>query len=284
LIDLNCPNAGAYGAAIHRAVHQLLDIPLILDDPMALKIIDGIKLSELQANINRYRAEQEQFLRAFIVMRSRYTEDTLAQCVQNGIRQYVILGAGLDTFSYRNLYPQSALDVFEVDQPGMQLWKKQHLIKLGILLPKQLAYVPMNFENNLLRTALQATNFKFDQPAFFSLLGVTQYLSYEAVFEIFKFVSSMPKESEIVFEYILSPLLLNSLQQRDLVQTAKRSAARGEQWRTFFDPLILAENLHRIGFRYTEDIGVEKLNKQYFMNRSDGLHIGGVAHLMMART
>jgi methyltransferase (TIGR00027 family) len=278
-----CPSRTAYGAAINRAVHQILDVPLILDDSIALRIIEPNELVELQANLGHYQTQEALYLRAFIVMRSRYTEDILAQSIQTGTSQYVILGAGLDTFAYRNPYPESVLNVFEVDQPNMQSWKRKHLRMMGISIPKPLTYVPINFETERLGQALQVKNFKADKTTFFSWLGVTQYLTPNAVFETLKFVSSLPQSSEIVFEYVLSPSLLNSSQQKDLEETARRSSLGGEPWMSSFEPFVLMENLHELGFSYVDDFDSNKANEQYFKNRTDKLSIGGIARIMRAR-
>jgi methyltransferase (TIGR00027 family) len=146
------PSETAQGAAIHRAAHQLLDVPKILDDPFALRIIGADAEASLRAN--PWRFQKSRFLRAFIVLRSRYAEDGVASAVQRGIRQYVILGAGLDTFGYRNPYPGSRLRVFEVDHPATQSWKRLRLREAGMMIPDSLIFTPVDFEQQTLADGL----------------------------------------------------------------------------------------------------------------------------------
>lgn len=284
-MDNNCPNSGAYHAATQRALHQLLDdVPLILEDPLALSIIDPAELSKMRTGYKHYQTASARYLRAFIVMRSRYTEDMLAESIKNGTSQYVILGAGLDTFAYRNPYPESLLDVFEIDRLDMQVWKKWYLRRLRFPTPNQLTYVPVDLETTSIGDALCSEGFKIQKPTFFSCLGVTQYLTWNAIFSMLRFVSSMPKGSEIIFEYILSPSHLTTSQKKDLDETARRSAARGESWITYFNPIDLTKHLYEIGFKSIRDFDANEANKKYFRNRNDGLCVGGVAHLMKAST
>ena len=122
-MDEGQPSRTALRAAMLRAAHQILDNPRVLDDPLALRIIGSEGESWVRSNPERLR--EARFLRAFIVARSRYAEDELAQAIQRGVRQYVILGAGLDTFAYRNPYAESRLHVYEVDHPATQSWKRK---------------------------------------------------------------------------------------------------------------------------------------------------------------
>jgi methyltransferase (TIGR00027 family) len=169
------PSRTALGVALRRAAHQILDRPPIFLDPLATRIA-GEKL--------RNQAEQHDAargLRAFVAARSRYAEDELAHSVSLGIRQYVVLGAGLDTFAYRNPFAPS-LQVFEVDHPDTQLWKKERLHSAAIDIPASVTFVPVNFETQSLRAELHAApHFDPFQPAFFSMLGVVPYLSRDAL-------------------------------------------------------------------------------------------------------
>jgi methyltransferase (TIGR00027 family) len=126
------PSLTAYRVALSRAAHQLFDDPRVLDDPLALRIIGTQGAEELRSNRHRCAATPGRYLRAFVVARSRLAEDLLADAVQRGVRQYVVLGAGLDTFAYRNPYPVSLLEVFEVDHPATQAWKRRLLAAAGL--------------------------------------------------------------------------------------------------------------------------------------------------------
>ena len=275
------PSITAQSAAIHRGAHQLLDVPKVLDDPLALRIIGAKAESALRSNPGRF--QKSRFMRAFIVLRSRYAEDELARAVQRGVRQYVILGAGLDTFAYRNPYPGSRLHVFEVDHPATQSWKRTRLREADIAIPDTLTFAPVDFEQQTLADGLSRAGFRADEEAFFSLLGVVIYLTKTAVMETFKFVASLPSGSEIVFDYDILPSALSQIQRYAREAGARRVAAIGEPWITYFDPSSLASELRGLGFKQVEDFGPEEANNRYFKDRADSLHIWGSGRLMKAR-
>ena len=275
------PSATAQGAAMHRAAHQLLDVPKILDDPLALRIIGPDAESELRSNPERF--QKSRYLRAFIVLRSRYTEDELARAIQSGVRQYVILGAGLDTFAYRNPYSGSRLRVFEVDHPATQSWKRARLREAEIAIPDSLTFAPVDFERQTLADGLSRAGFKINEAAFFSLLGVVVYLTKTAVMETLKFVASLPSGSEIVFDYSISPSAMSESQRFFHEVRASRVADIGEPWITYFDPSSLANELRGLGFKHVEDVGPEEANHRYFKDRKDALFILGGGRLMKTR-
>lgn len=281
LMDAGRPSATAQEAAILRAAHQILDKPRIFDDPIALRIIGAKTESALRSNPERFNTRRS--LRAFIALRSRYAEDELARAVKRGTRQYVILGAGLDTFPYRNPYPESSLRIFEVDHPATQSWKRQRLGEAGIATPGSLVFVPIDFERQTLADGLKKTGFRADQPSFFSWLGVVVYLTKPAVMETFKFVASLPVGSEIVFDYSVPPSLLTENQRSARDAGVKRVATLGEPWITFLDPSSLTSELQGMGFRDVEDLSPEEANERYFKGRADGLRLGGSGRLMKAR-
>ncbi len=162
------PSRTALRVAMHRAAHQVLDNPRVLDDPLALAIIGPKAGSQLHSSENRYGEQVARNLRAFMAARSRYAEDELAAAVSRGVRQYVILGAGLDTFAYRNPYSESALRVFEVDYPATQDWKRGRLAAAGISVPRSLTFAPVDFESGeTLSEGLSESNFGFAVPSFF---------------------------------------------------------------------------------------------------------------------
>jgi methyltransferase (TIGR00027 family) len=274
------PSITALSAAIHRAAHQLLDVPRVLDDPLALRIIGAKTESALRSNPGRFR--KSRFMRAFIVLRSRYAEDELARAIQRGVRQYVILGAGLDTFAYRNPYPGSRLRVFEVDHPATQSWKRVRLREEDIAIPASLTFAPVDFERQTLANGLNRAGFRTEESAFFSLLGVAVYLTKTAAMETFKFVASLPAGSEIVFDYSILPSMLSESQRLAHELRANLVAAGGEPWITFFDPSSLASELRGLGFKHVEDFGPEEANSRYFKNRTDSLRISGSGRLMKA--
>jgi methyltransferase (TIGR00027 family) len=280
-MDDDRPSATALAAAFLRAAHQILDQPRILDDPLAVRILGSENESALRSNPERYDTRRS--LRSLIVLRSRYAEDELARAVQQGVRQYVILGAGLDTFPYRNPYPASRLRVYEVDHPATQSWKRRQLQQAKIAIPDSLAYAPVDFEKQTLGDGLGSVGFKKEEPAFFSMLGVVIYLTKSAIMETLRFVASLSSGSEIVFDYSVSPSRLPEGLRSAHESAANRVAALGEPWITYWDPSALAVELRQIGFREVEDIGPQEANQRYFKDRSDGLQLRGSSHLIKAR-
>jgi methyltransferase (TIGR00027 family) len=256
---------------------------LVLEDPVALRLLDPEDAAMLQADPQQAeRTPLERALRAFLVARSRYAEDELALAVQRGIRQYVILGAGLDTFACRSPYPEGLLRMFEVDHPATQAWKRERLAAAGLPLSPDLVLAPVDFERQTLADGLRSAGWDAHRPTFFSWLGVTPYLTEDAVLRTLSFIASTPSGSEVVFDYGISPSLLNSRERWVFEAMAQRVAAAGEPWRAFFDPALLAGKLREIGFGQVEDLGSDEINTRYFQGRSDGLQVGTLAHLMTA--
>lgn len=278
------PSRTAQLVAIRRAAHQLLDRPKVFDDPLALSIIG--QESALALQTGQYQSEDPQLslhLRAFYVARSRYAEDELALAVGRGVRQYVILGAGLDTFAYRNPYPERALRVFEVDHPATQAWKRARLEEAGISLPVDLTFAPVDFEGQKLADGLQDAGYDPRLSAFFSWLGVTPYLTTEAVMTMLRFIASTPIGSGVIFDYTILASLLPTDQLFIFDALVKRVDWVREPWQTFFDPAELVENLLAMGFGHVEDIGPAEINAKYFKDRTDELRVGSLAHIMSAR-
>jgi methyltransferase (TIGR00027 family) len=221
------------------------------------------------------------YLRAFFVMRSRFAEDALAAAVANGVRQYVVLGAGFDTFAYRNPFPE--LRVFEVDHPDTQSIKRQRLAHGGIEIPASLTFVPVDFTTMKLDDALRGAGFDATKPAFFSWLGVVPYLERPAIDATFRFITSLPEKSAVAFDYAVPPESLGWTARLIFWRMAKRVAALGEPWKTFLDPQTLARDLRDLGFTSVEDFGADALNARYFAGRTDKLRIGGAGRMAMAR-
>jgi methyltransferase (TIGR00027 family) len=264
--------------AIRRAAHQLLDHPKILDDPLALRIIGPEAAYDLRSNPKEHHAFSRAF-RAFMAARSRFAEDELARAVTYGVTQYVILGAGLDTFAYRNPHP--GLRVFEVDHPSTQAWKCEKLRAAHIPVPQSLTFVPIDFEQQTLASSLAHSGLNKNSPAFFSWLGVTPYLTREACMTTLTFIASMPVGSGVVFDFAVDPALLNPGQRQALAALSERVARYGEPFQLFFDPEKLQNELKSLGFARTEFVQAKDLNARYFHNRTDGLQVrGSIGHLI----
>lgn len=276
----NNPSTTAMRVAMCRAVHQIADNPNVFCDPLALRIA-GAENRQTDAEWLK-RAKLSDGLRAFLAARSRYTEDSLHAAIKRGVQQYVILGAGLDTFAYRHSYSEDALHVFEVDYPATQIWKQELLEKAGIPIPGILTFSPVDFENQTIEQGLRQTGFDIGKRTFFSWLGVVPYLTATAINATLQFVASMPSGSGIVFDYTISPTLLNPTQQKAFAVLADRVASAGEPFQTFFDPILLKQYLISMGFKEFEDLAPEDINVRYFHARSDDLKVSGFAHIMNA--
>jgi methyltransferase (TIGR00027 family) len=270
----------AQRVAIRRAAHQLLDQPRVLDDPLALLIIGSVAAEALRSNPKEDHAFSRAF-RAFMAARSRYAEDELARAVAHGVTQYVVLGAGLDTFAYRNPHP--GVRVFEVDHPATQAWKREQLQAAGIPTPLSLTFVPIDFEQQTLADGLAHSGFDAKAAAFFSWLGVTPYLTREACMTTLSFIGKMPAGSGVVFDFAVDRKLLSLGQKMALAALSKRVARYGEPFQLFFDPGKLQDELKSLGFHRTEFLQGEQINARYFKDRTDGLRVrGGLGHLMAA--
>ena len=270
----------AHRVAVRRAAHQLLDQPRVLDDPLALRIIGAEAENELRSNPKEDHAFSRAF-RALMAARSRFAEDELAHAVAHGVKQYVVLGAGLDTFAYRNPHP--GLRVFEVDNPATQAWKRERLQAGGIAIPTSLTFTPIDFERQTLADGLGQSGFNVNAAAFFSWLGVTPYLTREACMSTLSFIAKMPVGSGVVFDFAVDPALLNAGQRQALEALSQRVARYGEPFQLFFDPEKLQDELKGMGFRRTEFLQGKELNARYFKDRKDGLLVrGSIGHLMAA--
>lgn len=283
-MQVNRPSATCFRVAVHRAAHQLLDNPKVFDDPLAVRIVGHEAAAALQADPRQFEdSPVSPYVRASVAARSRYAEEQLAAGVQRGVRQYVILGAGLDTFAYRNPYRDRMLRVFEVDHPSTQSWKRACLNEAGIAEPASLTFAPIDFESRTLAEGLRDAGFDPGKITFFSWLGVTEYLTNEAVMATVRSIASAATGSGVVFDYLIAPALLTPLQRSIFDEIAERVASAGEPWRSSFEPATLARELDVMGFNHFEDIGPDSINARYLANREDGLCVGGLAHLVNAR-
>jgi len=285
------PSRTALGVARRRAAHQLLDRPLVLDDPLALRIIGDAEREQLEARVGRRfppspdEHPAARLLRAFVVARSRCAEEVLGAGAEAGVTQYVVLGAGLDTFAYRNPWP--GVRVFEVDHPATQSWKQGCLARAGIVIPTGAAgvtFVAVDFDRQRLDVELERAGFESDRSAIFAWLGVTMYLAEPSVWDVLGYVLGRATGSAVVFDYALAPALLNPLEQLALGRMSDRVARVGEPWTAFFDPGALAHGMRDLGARDLLDLDAEAINARWFAGRSDGLHVGSIGRLMVART
>ncbi len=274
------PSMTARSAAAHRAVHQLVDVPHVFDDPLAVEIIG---LADLALMIEFAAALLPGFreMRAFVAARSRYAEDELARAIAAGTAQCVILGAGLDTFAYRHRYSQKELKLFEVDHPDTQAWKRRRLAQAAIPVPSKVSFVPFDFERQGLDIELKNAGLRLGEPAFFTLLGVTPYLANDVVMAIFALIHSFCPKNTVVFDYLAPRQTLSAWERAGFDVLSEEVAQGGEPFRGFFLPEALIRGLKGIGFQRIESLTRDEINAFYFRNRLDALLLRGGLHGLM---
>ncbi len=261
----------------------MLERPVILDDPVARLLVDDEARRTLDADPGVFQVPALRRLRASIVVRGRYAEDALADAVARGVRQYVLLGAGLDSFAYRSPLVGTGLRVFEVDHPDTQRRKRERLREAGIDVPDAVVFVPVDFERETFVDALGGAGFACDEPAFVSWLGVTLYLERSAVVGTLAAAARLAPGSEIVFEYVLPAAAIPPMQRAGMAALAARAANAGEPWRTHFAAGEIAGEMASLGFEIVEHLGRDDTLARYFAGRDDGFAPGGASRLLHAR-
>jgi methyltransferase (TIGR00027 family) len=260
----------ARGVAALRAAHQLIDIPpLILDDPIIVPLLGPEVEARIREDPARYQTGAARGLRSHVVLRSRVAEDALHRAVIRGVDQYVVLGAGLDTFAYRQPAWASALSIIEVDHPWSQEEKRRLLAAAGVAIPPNVRYADVDFEQETLATGLRRCDVAFDHPTFFSWLGVTMYLTRDAIDAALDTVAWFAPGSEIVLTFAQPPE--PDEQGAGVRFFAERSAEAGEPWISYFEPAEIEGVLRGHGFSEVQFYTREAAMREYFADRSDGL-------------
>ena len=273
----------ALAAASNRAMHLLVDDPPpILRDEWALRLIGKEAAKALRDNAAAFRTREWAALRGLAVIRNRHAEDLLGKAIERGASQYVLLGAGLDSFAHREPELAARLTVFEVDHPASQRTKRELLSNIGAPPVASLRYAPVDFETETLGESLSRAGFHRDLPTFFSWLGVTVYLSDSASFSTLDFVRQCAAGTEIVFEYSLPLEALPPDEQQLLTASIARCQARGERFESFFAPAMLAGRLEGLGFSEIYDFEPAQAHPWYLAGRSDSLWFSELCHLMHA--
>lgn len=263
------PDNTAVRVALWRALHVEVDArPHVLEDEVGLKLVapdDGW----------RGRGDMDpqgtSLFRASIVARARFIEDLVAEQAGRGVGQYVILGAGLDTFAERRPEIASRLLVFEVDQPGPQAWKRQRLIELGFGVPDWLRLVPVDFEaGDPWWPRLAAAGFDAGRPAVVASTGVSMYITKDAVAAMLRQVAALAPGSTFAMTFLV-PLELASSEVRPGLQMAERGArASGTPFLSFFTPSEMLTLAREGGFRDLRHVSARDLTERYFAGRADG--------------
>ena len=282
------PSTTALRAGMARARHQLIDGGRVFPDPLALPIL-GRALAE---QITRHPHDEtfvSRALRAPLAARSRLSEDTMMTAIGRGATQVVVLGAGLGTFAYRRPAAAEAVQVFEVDHPATQAWKRERLDEAGIAVPPTVHHVPVDFERDELNGALHAAGFDAAQPTAFSWLGVTVYLAKDVVMQTLQTLRDLGAPgSVVVFDYVAAPGPFNLHRRAVLAFLSRRFAKMGEPWRSFYDGTELAGELRAMGYLAVEDLQPADILRQLYQgheeqvaHRRGGRRFGGVMRAWM---
>jgi methyltransferase (TIGR00027 family) len=271
------PSQTALTAAAARAAHLIVDHePVIFADELAAALL-GEQADEF---ISYHRAHSTHPVlscaRAQVLCRSRFTEDHLAACVRAGLTQYVILGAGLDSFAYRT---ESAIRVFEVDHPVTQQWKRGQLASAGIPVPDSVSFVAMDFERDQLAGRLRQAGFDPSRPALVSWLGVTMYLTGAAISQTLAEISGFAPGTQLVTDYILPAALRDDTGNAYASLVAPVAAERGEPWLTFLAPDDMSALLEAHGFSAVEHVRQRDSIPPALWDRTDSLHPAGLSVL-----
>jgi len=275
------PSRTALGAAGHRAAHQVLERGFIFTDPLALRILGADAEAAVQKAEND---PSRRLLRLFIAVRTRFAEDALAAAIARGVRQLVILGAGLDTYAYRAVVGEG-FRIFEVDHPATQAWKRQRLAEAAIPVPGTLTFAPVDFERETLADGLEAVGFDSSRQTFFTWLGVVPYLTEQAVFSTLGFIASLPGGAHVVFDYGNPPALNTEPDEAAAIgrRLAGRVALAGEPFQSHFETATLHAKLRDLGFREIEDLGPALIRERYFPNRDGSVRDRG-GHIIRVTT
>jgi methyltransferase (TIGR00027 family) len=255
----NEPSRTALIPARQRAAHQVLDHGSILYDPFAIKI-----LREDEKDILEFANKHPlaSIGRLVTTARSRIAEDALSGAVERGIRQIVILGAGLDTFALRNPHSARQIRIYEVDHPATQAWKRQRLAEAQLALPPWLIFVPVDFERDVLGEKLVGAGFQQNSPAFFSWLGVVPYLTQDAIASTLDTIASIQK-SEVVFDYMEAPEAFSEEISELVRERTEQLEKIDERWVSHFEPAGMAAILRSHGFCDIEDINFQEIRSRF---------------------
>jgi len=271
------PSRTALRVALRRAAHQLHDAkPLVFEDSLAVRILGKEHYEEVKRTPDSVKRPFSAALRAFMVVRARLAEDVLGAGVRElGVRQYLVLGAGLDTFACRN--PYAEVRVFEVDHPATQAWKMKMLVGAGIVAPESARFVAVDFEKDSLRGRLKAAGFDERVPTVTAWLGVVPYLTTEGFRATMRLLARFTAGSEVVFDYSQPREVLPPVEQLMHDSLSARVALAGEPFQLFFTPEKLAEELEWLGMRVVEDLDSTAMTARYLAGRKDGLLLRGRA-------
>jgi methyltransferase (TIGR00027 family) len=276
----------AIRVAAMRAVHQLIDRgPKVLADSVAVALIREASDEALRAELATHQEPGKRHLRANFVLRSRFAEDRLEEAVRRGVRQYIVLGAGLDTFAYRQPTWAQDLAIVEIDHPASQQFKVANLARAGVTVPANVCFLAIDFGVDAVADKLAAAPLDSARPIFVSWLGVTQYLAHDDIFATLNAVASWAGGGEIALTYVdndWSSLSAHEVAAMKIGET--RAAASGEPWISRFSEAAITDLLSASGFTRVEHLSIPAADARYFNGRHDRLRPSRGIGLAYART
>jgi methyltransferase (TIGR00027 family) len=263
------PDSTAVRVALWRALHVQVDPPPhVFEDEVGLKLAAPDEAWRSRPDMSPFTRP----FRASIVARARFIEDLVAEQATRGVGQYVILGAGLDTFAQRRPELASRLLVFEIDRPDHQAWKRQRLVDLGIGVPSFLRFVPVDFEaGDTWWERLAASGFDASRPAVVASTGVSMYLTQDAIMATLRQVAALAPGSTLAMSFMLPMELADPEVRPGILRAAEGARANGTPFISFFTPAEMLALGRDAGFRDVQHVSAAALARRYFAGRTDGL-------------
>jgi methyltransferase (TIGR00027 family) len=264
------PNSTAVRTALWRALHVQIDsLPHIFDDEIGIKLVAPSDEWQKRPDMDPDFTKR---VRISIAARARFIEDLVIEQCKKGINQYVILGAGLDTFAQRIPDIASTLQIFEIDQPDTQIWKQKRLIELGFGIPHWLHFVPDDFEkDSSWWDNLVSSGFDTNKPAVIACTGVSMYLTRDAILAMLRPMTKLVSGSKLAITYLL-PMELVEVEDQQLLEISLKGAQRsGNPFKSFFSPEAMLEVAKEAGFNDAVIVSKNDLIIRYFTERTDFL-------------
>ena len=279
----NSPEGAAGRVALWRAMHVQVDPPPhVLEDEIGLRLVDPDPGWRSRPDMD---PDATRGFRAAVVARARFIEDLVTERANRGVGQYVILGAGLDTFAQRHPEVASRLRVFEVDQPGPQAWKRQRLVQLGYGVPEWLRLVPVDFEaGGSWWEQLAVAGFDPRQPALVVSTGVTMYLTRDATAATLRQIAQLATGSTLAMTFLLPMELLDAADRSGLDMSQNGARASGTPFISFYTPEEMLALARESGFLNVQHVSGLSLGQRYFANRPDGLRPSSGEDWLLATT
>lgn len=263
------PDNTAVRTSLWRALHLEVDAsPHVFEDNIGLQLAAPDEGWQSRGDMSEFTRP----FRASILARARFVEDLVMEQLVKGVGQYVILGAGLDTFVQRHSELASRLRIYEIDQPGQQTWKRQRLMELGLGVAPNLQLVPVDFEaGEPWWDGLVASGFDSNKPAVVASTGVSMYLTREAIMETLRQLATLAPGSTFVMSFLLPMEMLDADVRIGVERAAEGARANGTPWLSFFKPDEMMGLARGAGFKEVKHVSADQLTQRYFANRTDGL-------------